>query len=181
MLSAWLNDALSGPPGQATSLALLLVLLPEGVSQAFILGLAQWFVLRRYAKMDYRWIAVSILGWTIFYGLYLAYLSRAGVEQLVGILSDIGAVLLFVVARGLLVGLCQWLVLRPWGAPARLWIPIMIVAQVANLIVSRLLSDLPVAAVMGWIANGLVMGVGMIFLLNACWAELLARGQVAGY
>ena len=161
-----------------TPLAILLVLLPEGVSQGFILGLAQWFVLRRYVKSDYRWIAASILGWTIFYGLYFIYLSVAGAEQAVSGLGNTGTLLLVEIIRGLVVGACQWLALRSWGGQARLWIGVVIVAQIANLLVSRLLSVLTVAPALGWMANGLVTGLGIVYLLHVCWAGLLARGEV---
>lgn len=178
LLAARLNAVLGRPPGQATTLAILLVLLPEGVSQGFILGLAQWFVLRRYVKSDYRWIAASILGWTIFYGLYFIYLSVAGAEQAVSGLGNTGALLLVEIIRGLVVGACQWLALRSWGGQARLWIGVVIVAQIANLLVSRLLSVLTVAPALGWMANGLVTGLGIVYLLHVCWAGLLARGEV---
>ena len=45
-----------------TPLALLLVLLPEGVARGAFLGVAQWYVLRRIVKSDYRWIVASIVG-----------------------------------------------------------------------------------------------------------------------
>ena len=178
LLANRLTAALSAPPGPAASLALLLVLLPAGVAQGFILGLAQWYVLRRAVKSDYRWIALTILGWTLSYGLYLGYVSAGGFSQTVDVLGDSGSLLPFEILRGLVVGACQWLALRSWGRPTWLWIGVVIVAQIVNLSVSRLLSDLPVAPAIGWVANGLVTGAGMVFLLRACWAGMVAQGQV---
>ena len=181
LLSDRLNALLQAPPSRATDLAVLLVLLPEGVSQGVIVGLAQWYVLKRYVKFDYRWIAVSVLGWAVVYSLYFGYISSPAVQQTLGSLGDTGTLLALEVIRGLAVGVCQWLVLRRWGPPARLWIPVVVVAQVANLLVSRLLSDQTVSSVMGWMAYGLVTGIGIVSLLTACWANLLARGQVVEY
>jgi len=181
LLADRLNAALSGPTGAENSLAVLLVLLPEGVSQGLILGLAQRYVLKRYVKFDYRWVAVSVLGWVVVYSLYFGYVSVPAVQQALGSTDNNGTLLLFEVIRGLAVGVCQWLVLRRWGPPARLWIPIVVIAQVANLLVSRLLSDQTVSSVMGWMAYGLVTGIGIVLILNACWATLLAQGQVVEY
>jgi hypothetical protein len=177
-----LNSALAGPPANTASLALLLVLIPEGVSQGFIVGAAQWSVLRRYVKSGYAWIVLSVLGWTAFYCLDFAYLGLAqrspALAQAVGGLGPTGALLLFEALRGLLIGLCQSVALRRWGRPALLWVPIVIIGQAASVLVARLLSDLPAGPAIGWIAEGLVLGLGLTVLLNVCWAGLLARGQV---
>ena len=181
LLADRLTAALSGPAGQSAAanwLALLPVLLPLGVALGFIMGLAQWFMLRRYVKTDYGWIALTILGWTLAYGLSLGFVSAAGLSQAVGVLGDSSTQLPLAVVRGLVVGACQWLALRGWGKPALLWIGVVVAAQVANLAVASWLSALPMAPAVGWVANGLVAGAGMVFLIHTCWVGLRARGLV---
>ena len=172
---------LAGRLSRATTpLALFLVLLPEGVAKGALLGAAQWYVLRRIVKSDYRWIVASITGWTFVYLLSFAYLSLAG-PQATSSPGGTGALLLFETIRGLLVGACQWLVLRAWGRRAWLWIPVTIVAQIASVLVPALLSAVPLAPAMGWAAFGLVTGLGLVYLISACWPGLLARGQIVEY
>ena len=179
LLAARLNAALTGPPPNSASLALLLVLIPEGVSQGAIVSGAQWFLLRRYLKNIQWWIVASIVGWTAFYLLDFGYLALAprapSVPQAVDSLGALGGLLFFSLLQGLAIGLFQWLVLRRWGQLALVWIPIVIAAQLVNVLVAQLLSALPVAPILGWIANGLMLGSGMALLLYTCWPSLLKQ------
>jgi hypothetical protein len=179
LLAARLSSALAGPAPASASLALFLVLIPAGVSLGAIVGAAQWYLLRRHVKNIHGWIVASVLGWTTFEGLdfgaiALAQHAALGAQSAGG---SAGSTLFFSLLAGLTIGLFQWIVLRRWGRPALAWIPVAMVAQVAGVIVPQLLSSLPVAPVLGWMANGLVQGLGMAFLLNVCWPNLLERGQ----
>jgi hypothetical protein len=181
LLSARLDAALAATASNGASLALLLVLIPMGVSQGAITGAAQWYLLRRYVKNIHWWIVASVLGWTTFYGLDFVDIAMvqhgARAVQSASNQDSAASALAFSLLAGLTIGLFQWLVLRRWGRPALLWIAVVIAAQVAGAIVPQLLSSLPVAPVMGWMANGLVQGLGMAYLLNVCWPNLLTRGQ----
>jgi len=178
LLAARLNAALSGPAPASASLALLLVLIPAGVSQGAMLGAAQWYMLRRYVKNIHGWIVASILGWATYYGLNFGAIALAQRSTVVAqSIGSQGGALFFSLLAGLTTGLFQWIVLRRWGRPALMWIPVVMVAQVAGAIVPQLLSALPVAPVMGWMANGLVLGLGMAYLLNTCWPNLVVQEQ----
>ena len=181
LLSARLDAALAAPASNGALLALFLVLMPAGVSQGAIVGGAQWCLLRRYVKDIHWWIVASVLGWAAFSGLDFARIALAPHAffggQAPSSPASASSILAFSLLAGLLIGLFQWLVLRGWGQPALLWIPVVVVAQVVGVIVPQLLSSLPVAPVMGWMANGLALGLGMAYLLNICWPNLLAQGQ----
>jgi len=177
LLAARLNNALAG----SSLLALFLVLIPAGVSQGFLVGGAQWYVLRRYVKNSHWWVVASVLGWTIFYCLDFGYQTLVQPASLTaqsnGSPVSVSSILFISVLAGLTIGLFQWIVLFGWGWETLLWIPVVILAQIASVIVSQLLSSLTVAPVMGWMANGLVLGLALAYLLDRCWPRLLKRGE----
>jgi len=181
VLNDQLVNTLNGGPANGQSPALFLILMAESVSQGLLVGGVQWLVLSRYVQRAYGWILASILAWAIFFSVDFVYLGLAqqsgAVALAVSGLGKLGELLLFELVTGLVVGLVQWTALRAWGRLALVWVLVVIVAQMLSVLVIQVPMPAQWAPLVGWITEGLITGLGLAFLLAACWPRLAERDQ----
>lgn len=184
VLNEPLVGAINSGPANGLSLALFLILMAESVGQGLLVGGLQWVVLSQIVREAQWWILASILGWAVFFCLDFAYLGLAprvaAITQAAGGLSKLSELLLFELATGLVVGLVQWTALRAWGRPARLWVLVVILAQMLSVLVAQLPLPAQAGTLLGWITEGLITGLGIALLLKTCWPTLAEREQVVG-
>jgi hypothetical protein len=94
-----------------------------GLAVGTFVGMAEWFILRKYASRTRWWVAASILGWAIGLGIQEALnsLLRQPIRNL-NIEMMSGAI------AGFIVGLTQWVVLRKIVYKAGWWILAMMLS-----------------------------------------------------
>mgnify|MGYP001818442127 FL=1 len=118
-------------------------LVPSGVAIAFL----QWLVLKQRIHKAWRWIVVSILGWSLGWVISLAAYSM-GLDFVNGIVI------------GFTTGAAQWLILRREIHWSGWWIAVSAVAWAAGI------SLLPGIMLSGTIA-GLITGIAFGLLLRS--------------
>jgi hypothetical protein len=89
----------------------------ELIASGFVVGIAQWLVLRRYIKSAIWWIPASGLGWIL--GIYLRIFSSEILNPIVAFLTSVGGLwevfwlnLTYEPINFAVLGFAQWLVLR---------------------------------------------------------------------
>ena len=117
-------------------------LVPSGVAIAFL----QWLVLKQRIHKAWRWIAVSVIGWSLGWGISLIAYSL-GLDFVNGLVI------------GMTTGTAQWLILRKEIHWAGWWIAVSAVAWAAGI------SLLPGIILSGTIA-GLITGIAVGLLLR---------------
>jgi hypothetical protein len=122
------------------------------VGVGIFIGVAQWFVLRRYFSQAWWWIVASAAGWLGGWAILMSGLVvPPGGELFTIILS--GAIF------GLVIGVAQWLILRRWVKLSGLWILLSIPGWTIGL--TGLLGSLLVGVV-----AGAITGFAFDFLLR---------------
>ncbi|MBF2009227.1 MAG: hypothetical protein IGS49_28240 [Chlorogloeopsis fritschii C42_A2020_084] len=136
-----------------------------------ILGVAQWFVLRRYLRYAYWWILASTFGWLL--GIQVRIAAGRILDPIVEILLAVGGfgevfwlnvVKEPVTAVGL--GIAQWLILRHYSNQAGWWI----VANVLGGCVNGAVSSAVCAAICQTLAMKLNAGVASAIAYGTGWA-----------
>ena len=123
-----------------------------------LLGIGQWFILKRYFPQSGYWIAATIVGWCISSPLLLwAVTYEFGGVFMVG-WAGIAIMLI-----GGSVGTSQWLVIRRLRYSGW-WIVIVILDLGLSLAVGRLVNDYLVASGVPGLAFGLLTGWGVMWL-----------------
>ncbi|MCJ7536902.1 MAG: hypothetical protein MUO57_15340 [Anaerolineales bacterium] len=117
-------------------------LVPSGVGIAFL----QWLVLQQRIHKAWRWIIVSVIGWSLGWGISLFAYSM-GLDFLNGMLI------------GVATGAAQWLILRQEIQWSGWWIAVSAVAWAAGI------SLLPGVMLSGTIA-GAITGIALELLLR---------------
>lgn len=117
-------------------------LVPSGVAIAFL----QWLVLQQRIHKSWRWIVVSIIGWSLGWGISLMAYSL-GLDFLNGMLI------------GVATGTAQWLILRREIQWSGWWIAVSAIAWAAGI------SLLPGVMLSGTIA-GVITGIALELLLR---------------
>lgn len=117
-------------------------LVPSGVAIAFL----QWLVLKQRIPKAWRWIIVSVIGWSLGWGISLIAYSL-GLDLFSGMVI------------GFTTGTAQWLILRGEIHWSGWWIAVSAVAWAVGI------SVLPGIMLPGTIA-GLITGIGLELLLR---------------
>ena len=117
-------------------------LVPSGIAIAFL----QWLVLKPRITKAWRWSVVSLIGWSIGWGISLMAYSL-GFDFLNGMLI------------GVATGIAQWLILRQEIQWSGWWIAVSAVAWAAGI------SLLPGIILSGTIA-GVITGIALEILLH---------------
>jgi hypothetical protein len=150
--------------------SLFMATMAQGLCAGVLIGGAQWVVLRRYNRGAHWWFLATVVGWAASVGVNFAFLGLTAMHLAVTdwILSlGTASLLVYGAMTGLVVGLVQWVVLRRWGSRTLIWILIVIVAQaVSDIGGGPLRTYVTAAALLSWLAQGLITGAGMAFLLN---------------
>jgi hypothetical protein len=109
----------------------VLQLCAAAVLEMLPLGLCQWFVLRRYMKDTQWWVPATLLASFIYYAS-AAWLSVQKIPGYVTLTMGFPTVSSFTILSGAVLGLvlgsCQWLVLRRRIENALWWIPTNVLA-----------------------------------------------------
>jgi hypothetical protein len=125
----------------------------SGALGGLIVGMGGWFSLRDYRSVRWQWLAASATGWML--AAALSSVARpAGLTD-----PQDWYVLPLSLLGGLVLGICQWLVLRrliDWGAA--LWIVVAAAGWTANWLLPfaiRFFPDpiTPPVAITGWSAS----------------------------
>lgn len=180
-LGLWLGWALATAAGMALGYlpaALLVSILDLGLARVivpllvgFLVGFAQWLVLRQYMTNSHDWILAGGAGWALGYaiGLWIVQLLSR---------SPLGTWLGYVLF-GVLIGLVQWPVLRREIPKASTWVLASLVgwalgAAASYIIVNAIFTgdqaSLPLVAVVdsgltGLVAGG-ITGLALVWLVR---------------
>lgn len=150
----------------------------ELIASGFVVGIAQWFILRRYIKSASWWIPLSGFGWIL--GIYLTIFTRDFVESLVKFLTSYGGfweVFWLNITKEpinfAVLGFAQWLLLRRHFRYAGWWILASAlsgafrggigsyVCAVACKIGGGIISNGA-----GWAASGAITGIVLVWLVD---------------
>ncbi len=155
------------PPWTATETVLIMVLKgAQGGMMGLGMGLGQWWVFRRYLKQTGGWIVATGLA-LFLQGAFRWSLPYSTPPSQVFLFTTLNS--------GILLGLCQWLVLRGHVPYAAWWIAINIAGCAAELAVHPIAeyAQFSIESIPGMIVFGLetivpfgVAGMGMIWLLR---------------
>jgi hypothetical protein len=128
------------------------IVLGGEIGVGVFIGLAQWFVLRRYFSSAWGWILASAAGWIFGWAIITSglFVPPGG-----GLFTAIVSGAIF----GLSMGVAQWLVLRRWVRLSGLWILLSIPGWTIGLI--GLLGSILAGA-----AAGVITGFAFDFLLR---------------
>lgn len=143
----------------------------------FVVGVAQWLVLRRYLPYAGWWILASALGW--FLGTLVSITTEGITVPVIELLESVirlrGVFWLNVVdgtLYGTVLGAAQWLVLRRHTQRAGWWVLASSIGGAVNGAVSAacaaaipvgISAALPYGA--GWAGSGAVTGMALVWLL----------------
>lgn len=116
-----------------------------------LLGILQYFLLRRYLPQMGWWIAATVLGWVVPL-ILLSFLSSVGLYPVLGVDPVWSGALGLMLLLGVPVGLCQWFVLRRRIHRAAWWI---------------------LASILGWGVAGLISGETISSQLDVIAVALL--------
>lgn len=133
------------------------------------LGLAQWWVLRRYLERAEIWILVCSLA--VLLGIILAAPIQEQ-DLRIGSSMDLD-ILLYGPVFGAIVGAVEWLTVRTWFNRAYLWILVNVLAWGSGLflgdIAAGVFQNLPQNLTWGLTAGGLAgaaTGIGLLWLFE---------------
>ncbi|MGE5263037.1 MAG: hypothetical protein ACM3S0_06620 [Acidobacteriota bacterium] len=116
-----------------------------------LLGILQYFLLRRYLPRMGWWIAATVLGWVVPL-ILLSFLSSVGLYPVLGVDPVWSGALGLTLLLGVPVGLCQWFLLRRRIHRAAWWI---------------------LASILGWGVAGLISGETISSQLDVIAVALL--------
>jgi hypothetical protein len=133
-----------------------------GLMLGAVIGLGQWLVLRRRLDIKWQWwLAATALGFTVhglFMGLDVNYVSGGGSALSGDSGQGIALASLGILCGGVfLVGVPQWLVLRPHLPRAGWWLP----ASAAGLLLASPDRSGGTNSLVGWLV--ISMGAGAVF------------------
>ncbi|NIM96316.1 MAG: hypothetical protein GTO18_21675 [Anaerolineales bacterium] len=136
-----------------------------GIIDGIILGAFQWPALRNRLDKAYLWIPATALGTGLSLTIFWAILAFGEVDQyasedLTDLVFELGIIDSFI--GGVILGLAQWLVLRPRVLAAGLWVLTSMVAMVSGWLVRWFVSP-----ALAMFVIGAVSGLGMTILLAA--------------
>ncbi|MFQ4140969.1 hypothetical protein [Chlorogloeopsis sp. ULAP02] len=153
-----------------------------------ILGVAQWFVLRRYLRYGYWWILASTFGWLL--GIQVRIAAGRILDPIVEMLLAVGefgeVFWLNIVKEPVTVGglgIAQWLILRHYSNQAGWWIFASILggcvkgaissavcAAICQTLTMKLNAGIAsaIAYSTGWAGSGLVTGIMLVWLFANC-------------
>lgn len=150
----------------------------ELIASGFVVGIAQWTVLRNYIKSSIWWIPVSGFGWIL--GIYLMVFTGGILNPVIEFLKSTGifweVFWLNIVRQPInfaVLGFAQWLVLRRHFRYAGWWI----LASTLSGIVRGAVGSYVCAATckfgggsisngVSWAASGLITGILLLWLIN---------------
>ena len=164
-LAAHLSQTIDKFGNQNTYQVLLLL----GISEGFLLGFAQWLVLRRYIRQASYWIFFTIAGVLIswFMGLtvsaVIGLVYAANLHQKITTLIE--EVALLGAAVGTVIGYAQWLIFQTVNKQAIWWVCANAVAWSLGLVIAFIGAGIDKAlgfnihASLIAVATGAVMGI----------------------
>lgn len=127
----------------------------DGVSS----GIAQWLVLRIYINMP---------GWLWVFTIILEHIVRIYLLD-IDIASTFATFIIYSGVIGLIIGVLQWLILRPRINHAEWWVLILIagyiISAVAVIAVSLVKPALLITGILSTIVYGALTGAGLVALL----------------
>lgn len=150
----------------------------ELIGSGFVVGIAQWLVLRRYIKSSIWWIPLSGFGWIL--GIFLMIFTGDIFDPLVDFLTSVGGLWgvfwLNIVRQPInfaVLGFFQWLLLRRHFRYAGWWI----LATALSGIVRGGIGAYVCAATckigggsisngVGWAASSAITGILLLWLIN---------------
>lgn len=149
----------------------------EGVIGGLIIGVAQWFVLRKRVSQAGWWIVASFLSWGLIAGIGFGAWGWAVPRNSLEIPQRLIFGILSGVQVGALIGVGQWLVLRKQIPKARLYIFVSSLSWAVGLVISwisgaflRSRTGLFLGEVMGltlgWVVVAAITGIVLTRLLR---------------
>ncbi len=149
----------------------------ELVASGFVVGIAQWLVLRRYINSAVWWIPVSGFGW--IFGIYLSIFTNGILDQLVESLTSVGGLwevfwlnVTYQPINFAVFGFAQWLMLRRHFRYAYWWILASVLSGVARGAVGSYVAAVvqigggTISNAAGWAASGAITGIVLVWLIN---------------
>lgn len=170
--------------GQVDNTATNTLLLSIGIAEGLILGVAQWWILRRYVRHAVRWIFATTIGtllaWALGVPISFLLVVMYG-SHILGSLNPIAllrGILLLGAGVGIIVGYCQWLVIQAETSyRSQWWVIASAIAWALGLALAYLLSNLTIGfqtsitialigTAMGAVVGG-ITGLALIWMMNS--------------
>ncbi len=150
----------------------------ELIASGFVVGIAQWFVLRSYIKPASWWIPVSGFGWIL--GIYLMIFTGENLNPVIEFLESTGmfweVFWLNVIREPInfaVFGFGQWLLLRRHFHYAFWWIIAITLSGIFRGAVGSYLCSFTckigggsISNGAGWAASGAITGIVLLWLVN---------------
>ncbi len=186
---SWLDYLLRGPLHELGSGFPARWLLHGGTSlfiMAFMVAAAQSLLLLGTGVSPRRWFLATSIGWLA--GIYAGSAVWSATGDTVGLflwqrfplLARVTDPLVRGLTGGLLIGLAQWLALRPGGRRILLWIPFSVAALVAFLLAARALTGSHLLPAIPPLLYSLIAGAGLILVLHDASHEARQPGNDNG-
>lgn len=181
-LTLWLSWLLATTAG-GTAIGTLVVLTGSNeifvylVLTGFVVGAAQWLVLRRYFQYAGWWILASGFAWIVSF-LVMSMIGEITdplailISSVLGIWRVFGTNVVIGIGVGAGLGVAQWLVLRRQTQGAGWWVLASAVGGAVERAVAVSIaqmdgvSDTALPYIVGWAANGAVTGIVLDWLLS---------------
>ncbi len=156
----------------------------ELIASGFVVGIAQWIVLRRYIKSAVWWIPASGFGWIL--GIYLMVFTGGILDTAVDFLKSINIFLEFFrlslirqTINFAVFGFAQWLVLRRYFRYAFWWIFITALSGVVRDAVGFYacaatckIGHGSISNGVGWAASAAITGIVLVWLVDNHYKNL---------
>lgn len=150
----------------------------ELIGSGFVVGIAQWVVLRRYIKPVILWIPATALGWIS--GIFLMIFTKDIFNPVVEFLESTGifweVFWLNIVRQPInfaVLGFTQWLLLRRYFQYAFLWIIVNALSGTVRGAVGSYVCSVTcqigggsISNGVGWAASAAITGIVLQWLLN---------------
>lgn len=181
-LTLWLSWLLATTAG-GTAIGTLVVLTGSNeifvylVLTGFVVGAAQWLVLRRYFQYAGWWILASGFAWIVSF-LVMSMIGEITdplailISSVLGIWRVFGTNVVIGIGVGAGLGVAQWLVLRRQTQGAGWWVLASAVGGAVERAVAVSIAqmdgviDTALPYIVGWAANGAVTGIVLDWLLS---------------
>ena len=156
----------------------------ELIASGFVVGIAQWVVLRRYIKSAVWWIPVSGFGWIL--GIFLMIFTRDIFNPVVDFLTSVGGLwgvfwlnLVGQPINFVVFGFAQWLVLRRYFRYAFWWIfastlsgAFRVAAGSYACAVTCKIGHGSISNGVGWAASAAITGIVLVWLVDNHYKNL---------
>ena len=170
-----------GTQGLNTAAGVLLSMLGSGVF-ALSISSAQWILLRRYVSKSGWWLIAGTVGRA--FGVLIGFIAVMMIIVQFDLNGGTWSFLAYVIIRGAVLGVSQWIILRQWRTKTGWWIlgnaiSWMLVPMVADFFVGTTISN-PIVGILLYAIPGIITGALIMWILRQPIPEPNKNGKTSG-